>query len=131
MPDHAIQDIFGKQAYLVITPEDAHPSSEGNKPVWAVRRWKSGFAGNIRILGTVNGSDQGDGTNARVFVDGEPVWKQFMGGNGPLKAKFDLTVPVKTGSLVDFAVDPGPGTDNSYDATEMVMTITHLPDQMR
>lgn len=119
-------DWIGDQKYLTLSPRTAHPSSEGGKPVWAVRRWTSDVAGNVRLKGKLGRPEKGDGTTARIFVDGKEVWTRQIGGGQPSTASFDFVTPVKTGSLVDFAIDPGPAADTSYDATSTTVTITHL-----
>jgi hypothetical protein len=117
----------GDQKYMTITPASTHPGVEGDKPVWTVRRYVSEVTGNLRLQGNASRPGAGDGTTVRIFLDGAPLWSQQLAGGKPADAKFDLTVPVKQGSLLDFTVDPGPGADISYDATAINITITGVP----
>ncbi len=117
---------IGGPKHLLLAPSGAHPATDQGKPVWTVRRWTSDVTGEARLTGRFGRPEKGDGTTARIFVDGREVWKQQIGGGQPASAKYDVTVPVHPGSLVDYAVDPGPGTDTSFDATSMSATITLL-----
>jgi hypothetical protein len=117
----------GKQKHLVLKPSNAHPALEGDNPVWAVRRWTSDVAGSVRLEGQCSRTGKGDGATARVFVDGQEIWKRQLGGGHATLAEFELTVPVVVGTLVDLAIDPGPGIDTSYDATSSRFTVRHLP----
>jgi hypothetical protein len=54
----------------------------------------------------------GDGVVGRIFVDGTPVYAQpaFVS-----RSDFQLTVPARRGSRVDFALDAGPRGDGACD----------------
>lgn len=106
----------------------AHPSAVGDRPVWAVRRWVSDVDGAVRITGKMMPtSAQGDGTSARILVDGLEVFSADVGGPGNQKGiEYGVSVQVRKGSLVDFAVTPGPGTDVNYDATTIMAVIQPL-----
>ena len=107
----------------LIDQNGAHPSSrpvDPNNPagdytqVWSVRRWQSNVAGTASITGTVHRSaTQGDGTTAKVFVDGVQVFSQLVVSNGA--AQVNVSAPIQAGSVVDFVVTPGPDTDLNYD----------------
>lgn len=106
----------------LIDQNGAHPSSrpvDPNQPVdytqvWCVRRWQSNVAGTARITGTIHrGATMGDGTTAKVVVDGVEVFSQLVVSNGG--AQIDVSAPIHAGSVVDFVVTPGPGTDLNYD----------------
>ncbi|HEY5792416.1 MAG TPA: hypothetical protein VIS74_03900 [Chthoniobacterales bacterium] len=118
---------IGDQPHLFLTPGGGHPGRDGGKPIWVVRRWISDVEGNIRFKGLVGHGTQGDGTTGRIFVDGKEVWKQLVGGGQPNQSKFDFTLPIKKGAVIDIAVDPGPGTDTSFDGTTSNVTLTLMP----
>lgn len=111
--------------HLAITAAEQHPSAAHGVPVASVRRWRSDYDGTVRIAGRFLCGLQGDGVGVGVTVDGAPQFRRLIGGgNGnPILANFDLTLPVHPGTAIDFAVDPGPGTNIDYDATAVAVTI--------
>ena len=113
----------GPAPYLEVTADEQHPGVLDGRPVWSVRRWVSPVAGRIHIQGDVGHGIEGDGVNVHVLVDGGSVYKQLYGGGQAVSGRIDLTVPVHAGSTVDFAVDPGPGTNIDYDVTPFAVTI--------
>lgn len=96
-----------------------HPSKTKSGPVWAVRRWKSDIDGTVRITGSFDrSSSRGDGTQARILVDGVAVFSIDLGAPDRQAAlTYELEVAVDKGTMVDVAITPGPGTDIDYDAT--------------
>jgi Glycosyl hydrolase catalytic core len=113
--------------WLAISRGGAHPSAVGGRPVWAVRRWVSDVDGAVRITGRIGRGVGGDGTRALILVDGTEVFSAEVGGaNGQAALEYEAYATVKKGSLVDFAVTPGPGTDINYDATTFTATISSL-----
>ncbi|HEY5894268.1 MAG TPA: hypothetical protein VIT91_13670 [Chthoniobacterales bacterium] len=120
---------LGSGRYPFITPANAHPAStKDQKQIWAVRRWTSNLEGKLRIKGEFSRPTSGDGTTARIFVDGKEVWSQQVGGGKPNTVKCDVRTQVKTGSLVDISIDPGPTLDMSNDATMTNVTLIRLPE---
>jgi hypothetical protein len=110
---------------IQISGGGAHPSAVEGRAVWAVRRWASEVAGTVQIAGTIGSSAKGDGTQAIILVDGAKVFSAEVGGaNGQTRLEYDLSVVVEEGSLVDFVVTPGPGTDVNFDGTEFTALIT-------
>jgi hypothetical protein len=110
---------------IAIDAGGAHPSAASERPVWAVRRWVSEVAGTVQIAGTIGRSDKGDGARAVILVDGVEVFAAEVGGpDGKRTLTYALPVPVEKGSLVDFAVTPGPGTEFNFDATSFTALIT-------
>lgn len=120
------QNWSGPLQYMSIDQGGGHPGAGENGPVWAVRRWKSDLSGTIRIKGSIDHDSQGDGVGGRILVDGVQVYETLVGGKNPDSASFDFTVPVKIGSLVDFAITPGPADDISYDHTGFKARISVL-----
>lgn len=119
----------GPAKYLSLSERSAHPEVMNGWPVWAVRRWKCPVAGKIRLSGFFSRADKrGDGTQGRILVDGVQVYEVLVGGQSgfPDRAQFDLIVPVREGTLVDFCITPGPGVDTLYDASRFEATICML-----
>lgn len=115
----------GKYKYLSLSARDQHPSNVGQTPVAAVRRWESNVSGSVRITGQFRCTTQGDGVGVSIVVDGSRHFRKLLGGKSgrPILEPFDLVLNVHPGSVIDFAVDPGPSTDISYDSTSVSITI--------
>ena len=107
--------------YAKIDANGAHPSARYGYdvvyPVWTVRRWLSNTAATARITGTIIRSVIfGDGSGARIYVDGNLVYSTIIGGAGVgATTDFDFTTPIQVGSKVDFVVTPGSGINIGYD----------------
>lgn len=115
----------GPGPWFEIGADETQPAAADGNQQWAVRRWTSTVDGNIRLTGELKRGENGDGVGFKIFVDGQQVYDKLIPPKGD--EKIDQTVPVKTGSFVDFAVTPGPGTDASYDSTIFKMTILTAP----
>jgi hypothetical protein len=116
----------GQYPYISLTASDQHPSAMGETPVSAVRRWKSNYAGSIRIAGHFRCGTQGDGVGVSILVDGRRRFKKLLGGEkgNPVVESFDFVQTVRPGTIIDFAVDPGPAVDINYDATTVYVIIS-------
>ncbi|HEX3728250.1 MAG TPA: hypothetical protein VHV47_00465, partial [Opitutaceae bacterium] len=116
----------GNFPWIHVSAGDQHPSLDGLNQVSAVRRWTSSYEGTVHIVGQFQIDRQGDGTGVRVLVNGQTVvGRALIGVSGPSEVQsFDFTWQVHNGSTIDFAVDPGPGRDLNYDATNVQATIT-------
>lgn len=127
LPNYTVSDWNaawgGAHPYLSITPGDQHPSATGNGPVTALRRWTSDRSDSVRIVGEFRCSTNGDGVGVSVLVNGQRVFQRSLGGGHSVSATFDLEQNIAPGTTIDFAVDPGPGTDISYDATQITASI--------
>lgn len=119
------------QYWTQLWDSGGHPegavTSGGRVPVeqWAVRRWVSSVAGTVTFAGTLSkvvGQTGGDGIIGRIFVDGTKVYEQFIAGGDAAGMSYALSATVATGSLVDFAIAPGP-SDN-VDSTTFSATVT-------
>lgn len=120
---------IGDARYPTISPTNVHPAvTKDQKQIWAVRRWKSNVEGKLRIKAHFARAASGDGTTGRIFVDGKEVWSQQIGGGKANNVECDVTVPIKTGSLVDISIDPGPELNINNDATATEVVLIHLPD---
>jgi hypothetical protein len=117
----------GDYPSLEISADAQHPSKSGDIPVAAVRRWRSTYQGTVRVVGWFRCGAEGDGVGASILVDGRERFRVLLGGGGSLEKTFDLVEEVHRGSTVDFAVDPGPGTNIDFDATALRAAIRSLP----
>ena len=114
--------------YHDVTPGDQHPSSTGNQPVSSVRRWVSTTEGTLHVVGQFQWSGGGgDGVGVSILVNGQPLFRKLLGHGNAIGYAFDFLQPVHVGTTIDFAVDPGPGIDISYDATSIGATIALHP----
>ncbi len=108
----------GPYPFAEIDVDNTHPSAHGGRPVWTVRRWRSGAAGAARITGTAGraAGAGGDGTGLKVLVDGKEMFARTVGApGGPASVSCDLPVTLQAGTRVDFAATPGPGTNIDFD----------------
>ena len=80
--------------------------------LWASRRWTAGGPGRVRLRGVMGTySLYGDGTLCHVLVDGVDVLTEHVHNE---RKRYDLTLDVDTGTVVDLAIDPGwDGLDDS------------------
>src|SRR5207249_1071132 len=63
----------GTPQFLKITDSGQHPGLANGHQIWSIRRWVSKSSGTLRITGKfARGSNQGDGTGVRIYVDGKP-----------------------------------------------------------
>jgi hypothetical protein len=112
--------------FMKVNGSGGHPGVVEKHPVWAIRRWKSPVAAEARITGSAHGGTKGDGVEIKIFADGKELFSKHIGGTGTDPRSTEIAVPVSLneGTLLDFAVTPGPGTDISFDATGLSLRIT-------
>jgi hypothetical protein len=115
----------GPGQWFEIGAENTQPSAAGGNQLWTVRRWTSTVGGDLHLVGEVTRGEGGDGVGCKIFVDGQPVYSKLIPPKGD--ERIDQNITVKTGSLVDFAVTPGPGTDTNFDSTGFKMTLLTVP----
>jgi hypothetical protein len=108
--------------FLSVTARTQHPAFSNGQARSSVRRWLSPVSGSVRIAGAWRGLTQGDGTDARIYVNGAQLFGAQVGGGNSITALFDFTVQVEPGSTIDFAL--GPRNDMNYDETELRVRIT-------
>lgn len=120
----------GPYPYLSVTPTDQHPSALNGQPVAAVRRWVSRSEGTVHVTGRFSCGSQGDGVGVRVLVNGAPLVRKLLGGGSATQETFDFQQPVQVGTVLDFAVDPGPGTNIDFDATTVSVSISSSDSRM-
>ena len=117
-------------AYAKLDLNGGHPSARFGYPVvypvWMVRRWLSNSAANARFTGTLIRSNPfGDGTGARIYVNGNLAYSTLVGGAGfGATVNFDFTAPIQVGSKVDFILTPGPGINIDYDYVDFQAQIS-------
>ncbi len=134
LPSYAVTDWSaewkGELPFISVSDRDQHPSVAGSVPVAAVRRWVSTRAGEVHVTGSFHCGTQGDGVGVSVLVDGRPLFRELLGGGRhPVERKFDFVQQVGPGTAIDFAVDPGPGNDISYDVTDFSATIRSTQEE--
>ncbi|MCP4189550.1 MAG: hypothetical protein GY768_02860 [Planctomycetaceae bacterium] len=116
-----------KTSQIEMSAEGGHPSGENSGGLqYAVRRWNSDVQGSILIHGRLeNPISAGDGTVARVFVDGNEVYARQVNGFG---VDYRFVVPVGDGDRVDFVIDPGAAKDDVGDQTIFTATIEDVTE---
>ena len=122
----------GNTLPLKLSATTAHPSKQKSSPIWVVRRWRSGFEGDVTVSARFRETNErGDGVGALVVVDGSTVYSAQVGGDAdpnmdadPNIADFSFTTSVRNGSYVDFILTPGPALDISFDGTGFSALIT-------
>ncbi len=94
--------------------QGGHPAGIGpstqDAAIWAMRRFVSTVCGNIVIaydLGKLNVSEpNGGGITGRIFLDGVPVFAQFIANLDGAGVQGVLNLSVDVGSKIHFAIDP-------------------------
>ncbi len=112
---------------IEVSADEQHPSVARGIPVAAVRRWRSTYDGKIRVAGHFRCTAQGDGVGISMAVDGIRRFRKLLGGGASVALDIDLVEAVHRGTLLDFAVDPGPKADIEYDATSVRISIQAEP----
>lgn len=114
----------GLYGSISITDIDQHPSRTENTPVSAVRRWVSNHSGPVHLAGRFRLlSTQGDGVRVRVLIDGQTVYAANLGTSTSIVGTFDFQHALRSGSTVDFAVDPGAAGNIGFDSTLVTAAI--------
>ncbi|HBC89223.1 MAG TPA: hypothetical protein DCZ94_19965, partial [Lentisphaeria bacterium] len=115
----------GPYKFLSLGGGGAHPEIADGKQIWAVRRWKSGYAGKVQISGRCYREDEkGDGVEFVILQDGKEIFRRKVGGEAPMSTDIKLETDIREGSIVDFCVSPNSNTE--YDSTSsdiMIKTI--------
>jgi hypothetical protein len=117
--------------------EGGHPNGRittpPSQPVeqWAVRRWTSPLDGTVMLSGNyakIAVTCGGVGSVGHILVDGTEVWTQSVAAGDTTGVNYTLTVPVHTGSVVDFAIGPGPNSTDYCDTSRFTARIALGPD---
>ncbi|MGA2617993.1 MAG: glycosyl hydrolase [Thermoguttaceae bacterium] len=115
----------GPLPYLGASRGSLHPQVKDGKAIWAVQRWKSPLRGKVQVKGHFERDRQGDGCTVLVLVNGKKIFEQHAGGpRSPTRREFTLDVEVKEGTLIDFAVTPGPDNNLDFDNTMVDAQVT-------
>lgn len=116
----------GPAKHLSLSRSGGHPEILAGRPIWAVKRWRSPFAGLVRLNGLIERSGKGkDGSTVVMLLDGCKIFEKTVGGDDhPQKLPFDLGIMVKRGSRLDIAVTPGPENILAYDSVTWRVRIT-------
>jgi hypothetical protein len=105
-----------------ISAAGTHPAAITGGQAWTIRRWTSNTPGQVHITATLqHGQKKGDGVGCKVFIDGHEVYAQLVAPGD--SRTIDLSAAVAKDTRIDFAVTPGPGLDNSFDACAFRATI--------
>jgi len=93
-----------KDGHVMISAAGGHPGNEVEKA--AIRRWIAPRDGQIRIEGdlSVFRPDRSDGVRATVLSNRKGVVQQWNSGEKAVATTIE-TLEVKTGEVIDFAVD--------------------------
>ncbi|MHC4745006.1 MAG: PEP-CTERM sorting domain-containing protein, partial [Planctomycetota bacterium] len=94
-----------------------------------VKRWISEVAGEITILGTLADIEggYGDGILGHIFADDVEIWSQRIHDGDYTGVEYMVSATVDIGSVIDFAVSPGPHSNDYRDLTRFTMIITPEP----
>ncbi|MEM7391510.1 MAG: HYR domain-containing protein, partial [Verrucomicrobiota bacterium] len=98
--------------------------------LWAVRRWTSDYSGSVNVSGFYGDRDLGggDGANVRIFHNCVEVFTALDIPGG--MTFYNLTLDIKAGDTLDFAIDPkfnAANDDTHFDAV-IVATNSFMPD---
>jgi hypothetical protein len=91
--------------WVELTCSGGHPSGNGQFDTevhWAVRRWVSDVAGQVRVSCYLRNAGFGDGVVGRIFHNATQV--ASMRSDGP-PVRFGASVTVAIGDTLDFALD--------------------------
>jgi hypothetical protein len=103
-----------------------HPAIKDGRETAVVRRWTCDFTGTLVISGDLRGTGSGDGTVARICLDGDERWRQDVSGPGLVRFSASI-LGIRTGSILDFVLDPRGDPDS--DTTLWNATLTRVPDR--
>ena len=81
------------------------------------------------ITGNLSDADggHGDGITGYIFVDKTNIFTQRIYDNDSAGVDYSVTATVEVGSIVDFAIGPGPGSNDYRDMTNFTAVITPEP----
>ncbi len=114
-----------------LTSGGGHPGYEAAVyGEWAVRRYTSPYSGYVHLSGSCqhNQEGPGDGTAARMVVDGRVVYVMLTPSNGVTAGpifNYDLTLRLYVGSTIFMSIDNRANSDNDY--TNFKLKIDSLP----
>jgi hypothetical protein len=118
---------YSKYPFLSLSDREQHPSESPSGAVAAVRRWTSSAGGRVGITARFHCGPRGDGVGVKVFLGGQELFSDTIGGGHPATSRFNSNQTLRPGSGLDFAVFPGPRGNADFDATEISVTIAEAP----
>jgi hypothetical protein len=93
---------------LVLSPGELvlHP---GPNEEFGLLRFSAPMDGTYNVIGSFGGNDnRGTSSDVHILANGESIFSGLVNGFGPGSGpSFDLTVPLKSGDSIDFAVGTG------------------------
>jgi hypothetical protein len=96
----------------------------------AVRRWTSYVSGDVTLSGDIwhqYDTPMGDGTLARILVDGVEVFSHTLTPGDNLGDSYSVNVTLAQGSVIDYVVSAGPSNDGQFDTTFFTSRIEAIP----
>ncbi|WP_372696600.1 hypothetical protein, partial [Immundisolibacter sp.] len=109
---------------LRVSAGNQHPAGSQGQAVWAVRSYRADEAGPVQVRGAFRRHGKGDGAGACILLDGTPVFEALLPPGAGQRAAFDLSVPLRAGSRLDFVVTPGPALDINHDAVAVAARVS-------
>lgn len=109
---------------LRVSAGNQHPAGSQGQAVWAVRSYRADEAGPVQVRGAFRRHGKGDGAGACILLDGTPVFEALLPPGTGQRADFDLSVPLRAGSRLDFVVTPGPALDINHDAVAVAARVS-------
>lgn len=106
----------GNYAYQQISFANMHPADRWK----TLRVWVADCDGVVAVEGNVRkDSPYGDGVNAGIYKNGEPLWTVKIEGadNGLHEITGTENISVKAGDVIAYALDAGDHLNNSSDGT--------------
>ena len=109
---------IGLSSFHFVTESGFHPDSR-----WAMKRWTSNFSGRVEIAGRISRGTGGDGVDAHIFINGNPLLSRHIAPGA--SENYVISADIVSGDVIDFAISQG--GNNANDNTEFTATITAPP----
>ena len=106
---------IGLSGFHFVTESGFHPDSR-----WAMKRWTSNFSGKVKIAGRISRGTGGDGVDAHIFVNGNPILTRQIAAGA--SEDYIASADIVSGDVVDFAISQR--GNNTNDGTKFTATIT-------
>jgi hypothetical protein len=85
-----------------------------------MKRWTSNFAGKVKTAGRISRGTGGDGVDAHILVNGNPILTRHIAAGA--SEDYIVSADIVSGDVIDFAISQG--GNNANDATKFTATIT-------
>ena len=106
---------IGLSSFHFVTESGFHPDSR-----WAMKRWTSNFSGRVEIACRISRGTGGDGVDAHIFVNGNPLLSRHIAPGA--SENYVISADIASGDVIDFAISQG--GNNANDSTVFTATIT-------